>query len=239
MEEKLSGIVLGGVSFSENDKILKVFTLEKGVVSAKIKGVKKAGAKLKFASEPFCFAEFVFSSKGNMRTVIGASLIDSFYPVREDIVKYFCAGTVLEFIKKFYQENIISSETFLLTVKTLENIAYGEYNPKSALIFFLVKALNLVGYALDESGRCVCKELIIGKVFFDYRRGAFFCQNCFDGVGREINYSTYGALLKASAGTLIDTEQGVDNALKFLDYYLQNKAEEKLNSLTELIKICS
>ena len=61
MEEKLSGIVLGGVNFAENDKILSVFTLEKGVVSAKIKGVKKAGAKLKFASEPFCFAQFIFS----------------------------------------------------------------------------------------------------------------------------------------------------------------------------------
>ena len=70
MEEKYSGIVLGGVSFGENDKILNVFTLEKGVISAKIKGVKKAGAKLKFASEPFCFAEFVFSVKGDKRTVI-------------------------------------------------------------------------------------------------------------------------------------------------------------------------
>ena len=238
MEEKLSGIVLGGISFSENDKILNVFTLEKGVISAKIKGVKKAGAKLKFASEPFCFAEFIFSNKGNMRTVIGASLIDSFYPVREDIVKYFCAGTVLEFIKKFYKENIVSTETFLLTVKTLEKIAYGEYNPKSALITFLVTALNLAGYALDESGRCVCKKPIVGKVFFDYRRGAFFCQNCFDGVGREINYSTYDAVQKASAGELVDSANGVDNALKLLEYYLQNKAEEKLNSLTELIKIC-
>ena len=40
MEEKMSGIVLGGISFGENDKILNIFTLEKGVVSAKIKGVK-------------------------------------------------------------------------------------------------------------------------------------------------------------------------------------------------------
>ena len=64
MEEKISGIVLGGISFGENDKILNIFTLEKGVISAKIKGVKKAGAKLKFASEPFCFAEFIFMKKG-------------------------------------------------------------------------------------------------------------------------------------------------------------------------------
>ena len=63
MEEKLNGIVLSGVSFGENDKILNIFTLEKGTVSAIIKGVKKAGAKLKFASEPFCFAEFFMYRK--------------------------------------------------------------------------------------------------------------------------------------------------------------------------------
>ena len=38
MEEKISGLVLGGVNFSENDKILNIFTLEKGVVV----GVKTA-----------------------------------------------------------------------------------------------------------------------------------------------------------------------------------------------------
>ena len=88
MEEKVSGIVLGGVNFGENDKILKVFTLEKGLISAKIKGVKKAGAKLKFASEPFCFAEFILSVTNAGHTVIGASLFDSFYSIREDIIKY-------------------------------------------------------------------------------------------------------------------------------------------------------
>ncbi|MBQ0098986.1 MAG: recombination protein O N-terminal domain-containing protein, partial [Firmicutes bacterium] len=46
MEEKLSGIVVSSISYGENDKILNIFTLEKGIVSAKIKGVKKAGAKL-------------------------------------------------------------------------------------------------------------------------------------------------------------------------------------------------
>ena len=53
MEEKASGIVLSAVNYGESDKILNIFTLEQGVVSAKIKGVKKAGAKLRFSAEPF------------------------------------------------------------------------------------------------------------------------------------------------------------------------------------------
>ena len=139
MEEKISGLVLGGVNFSENDKILNIFTLEKGVVSAKIKGVKKAGAKLKFASEPFCFAEFIFSKTADKRTVIGASLIDSFYPLREDIKKYFAGGAVLEFVKRFYKESMVDEIEFFLAVNALKEIAYGD-NPLSALIkFFFIR----------------------------------------------------------------------------------------------------
>ena len=132
MEEKLSGIVLGGINFGENDKILNVFTPELGVISAKIKGVKKAGAKLKFAAEPFCFAEFIFSKKGSMRTVIGASLIDSFYSLRLDLKKYFCAGSVVEYVKKFIQEGITSSELFIISrILSLSTI----YCFSSAFIF--------------------------------------------------------------------------------------------------------
>ena len=236
MEEKLSGIVLGGVNFSENDKILNIFTLEKGVISAKIKGVKKAGAKLKFASEPFCFAEFIFSKSGDKRTVIGASLIDSFYPVRENIEKYFCAGTVVEFIKKFYYESMVDEREFLLAVNALKKISYSE-NHLSSLVEFLIFALENFGFKLSLEGCFSCENVIQEKVFFDYRRGAFFCEKCFDEIGREIHHITLDALCLAQNGKLVDGHQGTKKAIKLLDYYITNKAEVNLNSLKEMVKI--
>ena len=237
MEEKLSGIVIGGVSFGENDRIINVFTLEKGVVSAKIKGVKKAGAKLKFAAEPFCFAEFVFSKTQEKRTVIGASLIDSFYPVREDIKKYFAAGAVLEFIKRFYKESMVDADEFFLCINALKEIAYGD-NPLSKLVVFLVSALKNVGYNLTLSGCFKCEENIDGRVFFDYRTGAFLCEECFDGDGREINLITLKALILAKNGELTDKDEGAVKALKLLEYYILNGAEEKISSIGELISLC-
>ncbi|MBE5754875.1 MAG: DNA repair protein RecO [Clostridiales bacterium] len=237
MEEKMSGIVLGGISFGENDKILKIFTLEQGVVSAKIKGVKKAGAKLKFASEPFCFAEFIFSKRGDLRTVIGASLIESFYPVREDISKYFCAGAIVEFIKKFYREDIVSPETFFTVVSALKSIAYGDIGAKASLVNFFVSALKISGFALSFNGCSKCEGEIDGRIFFDYRSGAFYCEKCFDGTGREVSILTYKALQKAEKGVLEENDEGTLKALKLIEYYLEMRADENLNSLKELIKI--
>lgn len=238
MEEKLSGIVLGGVNFAENDKILSVFTLEKGVVSAKIKGVKKAGAKLKFASEPFCFAQFIFSKSADKRTVIGASLIDSFYPIREDIKKYFSAGAVVEFVKRFYKESMVDEQEFLLVLNTLKRLAYGDGNVLSALSHFLVTALKNSGYGLWVHGCFKCEEEIQGRTFFDYRIGAFLCEECFDGTGREINRITMEALQLAEDDLLTDTHAGALKSLKLLDYYISNRTEEKISSLKELIKMC-
>lgn len=235
MEEKLNGIVLGGVSLGESDRLLNVFTLEQGVVSAKIKGVKKAGAKLKFAAEPFCFAEFLFAKKGKYRTVTGASLIDSFYSLREDIGRYYAGATVLQFVKKFCIEGIVSNELFVQTVSALKGIAYGDY-PYSDLVNFLIKALKLSGYALDLSGcfKCGCQPS--GRLFFDYVYGGFFCLECAPDESREINFSTYSNLKRVFEGEKLNKEDCV-GALRLLDFYITHKTEEKLNSLKELLNL--
>ncbi len=234
MEEKYGGIVLSGINYGENDKILSIFTLEKGTVSANIKGVKKAGAKLKFAQEPFCFAEFIFAKKGERRTVINASLIDSFYPLREDIVKYYSASAVLEYVKKFAKEEIVSAELFTLVINSLKKMAYTSEEPTSVLTDFLIRALSLSGYALSLSGCVNCGAKIENRVFFDSETGSFKCADCFDGKGREIKVSTHAALLSADSGI---TRQNAKDALRLLEYYIAHKADVKLASLSELDKI--
>ena len=236
MEEKESGIVLGAVNFSENDKILNIFTLGKGVVCARIKGVKKAGAKLKFAAEPFCFAEYIFSKNADKRTVIGASLIDSFYPIRENIRKYFCAGAVVEFIKHFYKEEVVDEQEFLFAINALKEIAYTD-NHLTALVKFLTLALENFGYKITLDGCFECQKNIEGRIFFDYRNGAFLCEECFNGEGREVSIITFRAMQDAVKNLLTDSDEGTRKALKLIDYYITNRAEENLNCLKELIKI--
>ena len=239
MEEKVSGIVLSSINFGENDKILTIFTLEQGVLSAKIKGVKKAGAKLKFASEPFCFAEFIFAKTGKNRTVINASLIESFYSIREDIIKYYAGAAVLEFVKKFCMEGIVSTELFMLAIDCLKKITYDNY-PCSVLVDFLIQALRLTGYALNLNGcfDCQCSFSISNpqRIYFDYVFGGFFCEKCKKDGAREINLSTFHSLSRIYKGELLEKEECV-GALRLLDFYLQAKPEEKINSLKQLLNI--
>lgn len=235
MEEKAEGIVISSVSYGESDKILNVFTPDKGVISAKIKGVKKAGAKLKFAQEPFCFAEFIFTKKGEYRTIIGASLIDTFYPIRQSVESLYSASVVVEYVKKFLKENIVSPELFMLCITTLKKIAY-ENKGLTALTKFLVDALRLSGYALNITNECACEKKLNDIVYFNYRTGSFVCENCKDEFCRQINFITYNTLKSVILGEEV-SQEGIVKALRLIDYYIANKADEKINSLKELIKL--
>ena len=236
MEEKLNGLVIAKTDYGENDRIVKIFTLEEGTLSATLKGVKRAGAKLKFASEPFCFAEFTFSERSGRRTVTGASLKESFYPVREDVTKFFAAGAIVEFIRKFAREDITSPRLFYAAIEGLKQTAYENCSPRLALCRFLLSALEISGYALNTDGCFNCGKEIENRAFFDPFSGGFLCENCFNGEGREINVSTYFALKKI-AGNQAATEEETLFALRLLDFYIKNKTEEKLNSMQELLKI--
>ncbi len=236
MEEKVKGIVLGGINYGENDKILTLLTVETGVISTRIKGVKKAGAKLKFASEPFCFAEYVLLKTGNNRTVKGASLIDSFYPVRENIVKFYSACTVADFAKRMFRTGVDGAQAFLSTAEALTQIAYGDEEPKSVVVKFLLNGIVKAGYGLNLNSclKCGCKDM--KRPFFDYDRGGFICENCFDGHGREINALTLKALRLAEEGIALEKEEA-DLGLRLINYYLVCITQEKMPSLAELLKI--
>ena len=88
---KVNAVVLRAVDYNDNDKILTLITPELGKISAGIKGVKKAGAKLKFAAQPFCFGEYILAKRGERYTVINCSECQNFYDLSLDIKKYFAA----------------------------------------------------------------------------------------------------------------------------------------------------
>ena len=73
MELKVNALMIRAADYGENDKILTLLTAERGKLTAAIKGVKKAGAKLKFAAQPFCLAEYVLADSGDRYSVIQAS----------------------------------------------------------------------------------------------------------------------------------------------------------------------
>ena len=79
MEVKTEEIVLNAVDYKDNDKLLTLFSPTLGKITAGARGVKKPTAKLAFATQPFCFAEYVLAEKGGRYTVTSAYMHESFF----------------------------------------------------------------------------------------------------------------------------------------------------------------
>ena len=97
-ESILKGIVLRAIDWSEKDKILTVFTLEQGKVSIALKGVRQQKSKLKFASQPLCFAEFSVVGSGDILRCTNAMELGSFFDITNDYDRIVYASAMLEMI---------------------------------------------------------------------------------------------------------------------------------------------
>lgn len=244
MEAIVNGIVIRSIDYKDNDKLLTLFTLEKGKISAVVKGVKKSGAKLKFASEPFSFCEFVLAEKGGRNTVIGATYLDSFYNLRLDMLKYYVSAVVSETLNLFTAENEVDAQLFKLAINAVKQINYGGGELKT-LAGYLLNLIEILGYKIYEYDCACCGEEITGRVFFKVKDAEFCCASCRAEDFMEITLETYKALKLMDGKTPeeasnIDLEKSAEiKLLKFIFYYLLSKTETRIKSGVSLIEFLS
>ena len=237
MEEKVLGITLRGVNYKESDKILSIFTLEKGKISVSARGVRKANAKWKWIAEPFCFARSVIVEKSGRYTLKESETVDFFYPVRTDIEKYYAAYSALEFTDAFMQEEMVSPEYFYEFAEYLKKICYGEAKPKNALIEFFNGALKAVGLAINFEGCGRCGEEITERVFLSHENGCSVCENCREAGEKEYSFQTYSYIKSLVDGQTEYNEESARNALRFFYYYIKAVCGVDIKSVSALGEI--
>lgn len=228
--------MLRAVDYLEYDKILTLLTAERGKLTAGIKGVKKAGAKLKFAAQPFCFAEYILAERGGRYTVTQASESESFYELRTDVNKFYAACAVCEAAIALTYEGDGNADIFSDCVRTLSTMCGGDEG--LTLIGFLLSVLRKSGYGISLENCRVCGADLTNfdRMRFDMDSGSFNCWDC--GTGAGVSGVTYNVLRAADGHAGCDiTADGVKRALKLLREYLAYKTDAKLNSLQEYVKL--
>ena len=232
-ELKDKAIVLNVKDYKESDKLVTLFTLESGKIMARMKGVKKRGAKLAFASQLFCFAEYIMAKNGDFFTVINASPIDSFFDISLDLNRYYAASIILEATNILLRENEPNPDLFLLVLNALKTLEYMDKNVMLVVSKFLMESMNISGYKIQTSSCIECgRETELNMFSFDH--GGFVCKD-HSGSNSTILSDNAVKLLK-----MIDSEDfeglpddisGSKNIMKLLSYYFEEKTESKLNSV--------
>lgn len=240
MEFKTDALLLRTVNWGEYDKIVTLLTPQ-GKIGAAMKGVRRAGAKLNFAAQPFCFAEYVLTERSGRRTVIEASLHDGFYGLHSDLIRLYAAASVTEVCDAFALEEMPCGPLLVAAVEALEAIGTADGPPVSAVLVFLLKALAFAGYPVS-AGKCPhCGKEIAGKRYFDMENGAFGCAACAVGVpASEVTYDAIRFYLSGGAEGVpqgAPTFDGIVRALRLLRAYVRRQTDCDLRAGEEFLAI--
>jgi len=235
-ETIVNAINLKSSDYKENDKLLTLFTYEKGLTSVRIRGVKKAQAKLKFASEPFCFGQYSLCAGKAGNIVCNCNYNELFYGLRSDIEKYTAAAAMCEYCTLFVQEDQPDTTLFTLLIKCLNVLCYKDIKSGNILLYFLLKALNCSGYDINYNKCCVCGKKITYKAFFSFYNGGFCCGCNPEGFSLMplAAYKTFKFINNTDLDRLSGIKTDSKNivyALNLLNSFIEDIAGKKLKSL--------
>lgn len=178
---KTIGLILKRQDFGEADRLLTIFSYDKGKLKAIAKGVRKPLSKMAGHLEPFSMTSFQLSEGRNFYTVTGADLQEAFADIRTNLGKTSVALYFLEAVDALTVDNEPHWSAFQLTIDTLAILEAmpGIQKRRVLTVGFSLKLLAELGY-LPELQSCVSctKVLVPEKIVFSSSFGGLLCEDC-------------------------------------------------------------
>lgn len=172
------GICLNFCDYKDYDRLVNIFSVDYGILTAKIKGIKKSSAKLKMASETFCLAEYTLLRRDNYYIIIGANIIDSFFDIVKNYELFSLSNGLLEATIKSLPERTPQSIVFINLLKSLKAICYEKKHPIYVVCHYIGYLLNYLGYKINFYRCANCQKELEDKIYFDFDLGSFVCGDC-------------------------------------------------------------
>lgn len=178
-ERTVHGIVIRYANFSESSRMLTLLTMEEGLISAAAKGARRMKSALRTVSEAFVLGEYTLhSGRGGTPTITGASLIDSFYDLREDLDRLSCATEMGELVLALAPEGDPAPELFSLMARSLGSLCHDGEDPFKVGMHFQARAMALAGYAPQVKTCCLCEGELGQRPGFSPSDGGSVCTEC-------------------------------------------------------------
>ena len=177
-------VVLRSFRFAEADRVLHLYTRERGRVGAVAKGVRKTKSRFGARLEPLSHVELLLhQGSGELHTVTGASLVDPHRPAREDSYRLSVGLVGAEamlrlFVEEERNERAFEALTrFLVAVDALPAGSRGRAALDPLALAFQLKLLWLSGYVphLESCVECGEADELVGYL---PRAGGAVCADC-------------------------------------------------------------
>jgi DNA repair protein RecO (recombination protein O) len=166
----------------EADRLLTLYTPERGKLRAIAKGVRKPTSRKAGHLELFTHSTLYVARGKTLDIVTQAEALHPFRALREDLERITYAHYVVELLDRFASEGEENRSLFDLLVVTLQRLCETD-DPMLTSRFYELRLLALEGYQ-PQLFRCLeCGDEIRPVVnYLDPERGGVLCPRCGEGL---------------------------------------------------------
>jgi DNA repair protein RecO (recombination protein O) len=181
---RTEAIVLRRTDFGEADRLLTVFTPDRGKVKLVAKGARKPTSRKSGHVELFSYGQFLVAVGRELDIITQAETVEPYLPLRKDLLRTTYAYYVAELADAFTAERDENHPLFDLLKDAFGWLSSSDDLPLAAR-YYELHLLGLVGYQpqLFVCGRC--QEPLKPEVnYLGAAEGSVFCRKCgYDQMG--------------------------------------------------------
>ena len=235
---KTEAVVLRSMRYGEADRILHIYTPQRGRVSAIAKGVRRARSRFGGRLEPFFRLHMeLHEGRGEILTVTGAHTVEGYPRLREDARALDAAARACDAVGRLFETPEPHPGVFNLLCRRLSLLdEHGAADPASspagraAALQFRLKLLHAAGLApqLGACAGCGEREHLVG---FSGASGGVVCGACEAGsfpLGEAAHDFMTGALGRSLAEMPSACEQALGQVERALSETLEHHAHVRL-----------
>lgn len=191
---KIKGIVIAENTSGDGDKILTILTNQKGKINCYAKGAKRNKSALLGGTQLLCYSDFVMYQGSELYSIYSCEVIESFYELRQDIIKLTYAAHLLEVLNDAIWENQPSNRVVKLVLNTLFMIAKEKKSAELCIRIFEFRLMKIIGYEPYINACISCGKNEYEEIYFNFLKCGFQCSNCKNTGAVKILFSTAKAI---------------------------------------------
>lgn len=150
---RVNAIVLKHYDYGEADRILTIYTRERGKLKVMAKGVRKVRSRKGGHLEPFMHVSLLLAKARNWDIISQAEAQNAYGNLRENLEMIGYASYAVELIDKFTYEEEENAPVFTLLNHTLARLNRGD-DPLLVMRYYEIRLLDVMGFR-PELQHCV------------------------------------------------------------------------------------
>lgn len=174
------GIILKRADFGEADRLITIFTKNKGKILSLAKGIRRIGSRRAGNVELLNKVKLFFAQSKSLPILTEAESVQTYKNIKKDLKKVGYAYYLTELVDQFFHDREENYKTFDLLSEALDNLdRINNTRTENIVRVFELKILSLAGYRPQIHTCIKCnKPLEPGGNLFSADLGGVLCESC-------------------------------------------------------------